>query len=392
MTTEDDIKRKRLLELMRGSIQPAQTTVDPSLTKNFPQMRPEALDPDQPSTEPRFRDWNPAQSQPITPRISVGVSTRGLQGIDKSIGDLQAEERAAKDFPSSKVVDGEILPPKMYHGLGDRIKQGLKGLVVGMGDVSRSDPNASAAKILAGGATGGAIGAVDPQSADVLLNQARMPMRRAEVGQQIQLADEQAQVEARQAEPILRAQQIQNEAENRKAQQDIQRQLELGRIDRAEAQRQIEALKQAETERHNRESERLGQARIDKPPTVKPEKPDTSEAQAKVRYDKASEYWDQALAKEKEADSQDQTTYEGQQKAESLRKEAADLKSRTRKLQEQGDALKAKAISGSPRADTRKGSINFGLWKKNNPNASQEAADQWLQGMRAKYPNAVIVN
>lgn len=325
------------------------------------------------------------QAKPV--RVHVGVSTKGLQGVDKSIADLQAQEQAAKDFPSSKVRDGEILPPKMYHGAGDRLKQAAKAAVISMGNIARSDPNASAAKILAGGATGGIIGAVNPVTADEMLNEAQLAKRRGEVGQQVALADDQATLEAKRAAPELKAREIEGEISYRQNQQElearkqeIERQKIQGLITKEEADRKLKELQQHETERHNKEMERLGQARIDKPASQK-EQPD---------YGQRKEWY---LKKQGEAEA---TAKDLRQKADLIQpKEGYDLDASQkaqkedylrRAAQSDKDALeyRDKADEAATMPSIRQSSSGGRTWSRSkwataNPNGDVEAATKAAQ-------------
>jgi hypothetical protein len=89
-----------------------------------------------------------------------------------------------------------------------------------------------------------------------------------------------------------------------------------------------------------------------KPVYESPTKPDVGVEDADAKYKKAEGYWDDALRLEKEASqivTKDALGYDDPSaiaRQRTLLDEAANLKSRTRTLQEQGDALKIKAKSG----------------------------------------------
>jgi len=247
------------MEAMRAGAQPIESP-PPQINQSI-QMRPESLQTQPQGGMPAPVSMNAAMSQaPLPPepeykpkpiRVRLG-SDKGLQGIDKSIEDLKTDERAAKDFPSSKVIDGEILPPKMHHGLGDRLKSIGKGALIAMGEYARTHPGASAAELLSAGAAGGTVGGVSPVSIDALQSQARVGQHRQQVGNEISLEAEQAQLENLRQKPVLEQEKLKAEAQ------------------RQQEQSAREQFRMEETARHNRATETRGGTV--KPPLIRERK------------------------------------------------------------------------------------------------------------------------
>lgn len=272
-----DPQLAKLLGSMRDSIKPPEGSL--------PAVQPARVDPDigLNGPLPTMSGDDGGSAQPLPDRttlpdtpVRIGVSSRGLSGIDKSLANLAAQREAATQFPSSKVTgEGDILPPKMHHGLKDRLKSIGATALLGMGDIARSNPNASAAQILAGGAAGGITGGVSPVTGDAMLARERLQRSEGDVGRELDLAKDAGQVSAINAEPALKAERIRVDQEIGDAKAREAGVAESGRNTRAEAQRQVELQKAAQDERHQREMERQGQdsndiRRIPKPTTGTP--------------------------------------------------------------------------------------------------------------------------
>lgn len=283
-----DPRHKKLLELMAASAnRPASTdTAVPNTHIN--------LQPTQPS-EPRFDNpvplggnqvgnlpqpaemsmptsgpVNPDGYSAHAPAPRIGVSLKGLTGVDKSLADLAVNRDAARDFPSSKVRDGEILPPKMHHGLGDRLKSIGKGIVLAMGQQAARGDN-STAGLLSAGAAGGTVSGISPVTGDALLRRAQVGQQEGDVARELDIAKEQGQVGAINAEPGLRAERIRVDQEiaSQKAAQVTAS--ESDRMARDDAARKAAGLRDMETQRHNRVTEGQGQQKVDKPTPVRGE-------------------------------------------------------------------------------------------------------------------------
>lgn len=189
--------RKKLFDAMAASIdRPLETKqiVNPNINLR---MNPNLPQPIETSAPPSgLPNAVASPSKPASIRIHIGADTGGLQGVDRSLAELRTQEQAVKDYPSSKVVNGEVLPPKMHHGLGDKLKSLGKGLVISMGEYARTHPGAEAGELLGAGGAGATVGAVSPVSIDALQRQAEIAQKRQEVGSQIGLEQEQAQTQA----------------------------------------------------------------------------------------------------------------------------------------------------------------------------------------------------
>ncbi len=172
-------------------------------------------------------------------------------------------------IPSAAVRNGEMLPPKMHHGFWDRLKSVGEGALIGMGQQARQNAQTgreqSLESLLGAGAGGAITGGVSPLSIDALRNREQGQQDIQALGQQQGLEGQRAAIDAARMRPMLEAEKLRQEAEYRQSQQEIQRQVEEGRITRAEADRQSRE-KQAELNRQSRE----------KIATLKPETPDVA--------------------------------------------------------------------------------------------------------------------
>jgi hypothetical protein len=360
------------------------------------------------------------------------VSFKGLTGIDKSLADLAVNREAAQQFPSSKVVDGEILPPKMHHGLGDRLKSIGRTAVLGMGDIARSNPNASTGQLLGAGAAGAATGGVSPVTGDAMLRRAQVQQQEGDVGRQLDIAKDNGQVNAINAEPGLKAEKIRVDQEiaNQKAAQEAA--TESDRTARADAATKASALRDAELARHHKENERLGGIRANKMPTTRGEETPQQYRSRLGQYRAATKELNDLTAQEQDAARRKDAAYA---RASSLKnwmnsktndeqgnpvygadvtaaEEAARAaENRWQSYAEKLTGAKAKLVqygdvdeSGNPsepkqaapqtvgpspaQPETRKGSITKAqqqLWLSHNPGKS-------LDDMKVLYPNAVMVN
>lgn len=332
MTSEQELKRRKMLEIMANSIKGNAAPLGVPTGKSDavpPAGLPPPVNINTANLPQPIAESGPTEPAPMN--VRVGYSTKGLTGLPQKVAELRDLETAD---PSSKVTAEGIEPPKKM-GRWEGAGLGALGGVNAGGQATGNDPYGQ----LAGAITGAIFGGGKPRLVQKVLRDQEIAHKRQDIGQDVKLEGEQAGINLKnaQAERELGRDDIEQ------AKLDIQDKVEQGRMDRDEANRQLEHLRQLEVERHNQEMERQGQARIDKPPVLRPTKPDTSGAESAARYKKAEGYWAEALAKEAEAAGLPTDTIEGQDRRKQLLEESADLKRRTRTLQEQGDALKAKA-------------------------------------------------
>lgn len=254
-----DPREDALMRQMQESIKPA----DPKWIKT-----PEMTDPNTGINLRAAEGIVKEESAKPLPRVHLGVSTRGLQGVDKSIAELQAAKDYDRQGLGFKITpEGvDMKPPDPHIDWKDRAKAGAKAAIISIANIRKANPDASVAEMLAGAATGGGIGLASPDTGNAMFRRAQIEDMEQRLGPQVKLAQEGQQLEALKQKPIIEAEKVRREEEYRQAQLQIQRDLEQGRTTRAEADRQLRELQLKEQERHNREQERLGQARIDKPP------------------------------------------------------------------------------------------------------------------------------
>lgn len=279
--------------------------------------------------------------RPYTPppiRVRVGADTTGLNPLDRNIAVLDAQRQAAQDFPSSKVSStGEIAPPKMHHGVKDRLGSIGKGALLGL---ERGGP--------VGAIIGAVTGGVSPVTIDKQIAQRALARKTAEVEQQLGVEHGRAQVGYEQARPVLEAAKIQSEAQDREARQEIARQAEQGRISRAEANRQLKEIEDAALERHRRELERQGQARVAQG-QARLNRPGAGdivsarqEAQRQRRHDAAQREYASLIEGEKNAEAEKNRAYDEYSKLQGQYARQTDRDARAA-LKPQLDAAKKRA-------------------------------------------------
>lgn len=400
----EQLKRDQIFNAMKESINP------PSDPPAFPvPASPDAL----PQPED-LRELNyPAERKPLAPiRIHVGADTKGLQGIDKSIAELKTEQQAARDYPSSEVRDGEILPPTMHHGAKDRLKSIGKGIIISMGEYAKTHPGASAAELLSAGGTGGVIGGVSPVSIDALQRQAGVQQHEKELKGQIGIETGQAQLEGLKAKPVLEAERIRMEGEQ-KAREDQRRAEEFAERQRhnratearprSERQALLRTRKNADGSESTLRSLDNGQTweELSDLTSASPPKEETDYAtRAQWYYKKQSEAEVAAKAARDEADKiKIETDTSGKVtnptdyfKREGLLKQADERDKAAQEYRDKGDEAAtskgAKPQLKTQSGDTRKGTINKEQqqrWLKDNPGKT-------LDDMKRLYPNAVMTN
>lgn len=259
-----DPREAQLLGTMQESIKP------PDATKPFPAIQPRRADISPERIQQMEREMIP-EAKPIAgpmPRVHLGTSTKGLQGVERDL----ARVKAAREFDSEgtgfKITPDFVaqIPKDPHTDWKDRLKSMGKTAIISMANIKRANPDASAAELLAGGATGGAIGAISRDTGDAMFRRAQIEDMEAQLAPQIAREGALAKIETERQKPILEAEKVRRDEEHRQAQLEIQRAVEQGRMTRDEAQRKLEELRLKEQERHNREQERLDQERIDKPP------------------------------------------------------------------------------------------------------------------------------
>ncbi len=187
-----------------------------------------------------------------------------------ALGQVEARQQAdTSGLPSSAVRNGEILPPKMHHGFWDRLKSVGEGALMGISQQARQNAQTgreqSLESLLGAGAGGAITGGVSPLTIDALRNREQSRQDEGDLFRQQELEKQRADVQGSRQRPLLEAERLRQEAEYRQNQQENQRQVEEGRMSRAEADRQSRE-KQSELNRQSRE----------KIASQKPETPDVA--------------------------------------------------------------------------------------------------------------------
>ena len=243
-----DDREARLLETMRGAI---------NRKPDIPPERQLELQTDLNKSMMPDPDKTGSVAGPM-PRVHLGVSTKGLQGVDKSIAELQAARDYDREGLGFKVTpEGvDMKPPDPHIDWKDRLKAGGKAALISIANIRRANPDASVAEMLAGGATGGGIGLASPNTGNAIFRQAQLSDMEEKLGPQIKLAQEGEELKSLRQKPALEAEKVRKEQEYRQSQLEIQRKVEEGRMTRDEADRKLREMQLEETKRHNRETER----------------------------------------------------------------------------------------------------------------------------------------
>jgi hypothetical protein len=179
---------------------------------------------------------------PAIPPINIGASTAGQSPIarQQTLVDLMRSTPAGQKVRQHG-DEIEVSPPEQSPS---RVKNALVGLLLG-----------TAQGGLPGGIAGAATGAIKPEAIQELLKQKHVAREEGQLerqigleGKQVGLDTDKAQLEVARNQPELLRQKAEREAAYNNARLAIQQQAELGRITRAEADRQ-----QRELDRRSRE-------------------------------------------------------------------------------------------------------------------------------------------
>lgn len=292
-----------------------------------------------------------------------------------------------------------------------RLMKALEGALSAAAMAGASGPTeGTAGRMLGGAAVGGIGGGVKPRLVEKFQRENELAQLRGEIGEDQGIAYKDAQIAGAKAQPELRELQVKNTInESLLREQDR-------RADNRRADTAIGETKRATDERirHNKELEKKPGARPTRtlngqiwekdddgvwkvgkgspPPT--PPKPAASTAAADERravrsekkaaagreaaalYKKGSDYWDQAQAKRKEAETLSAKKFQTDAEKATiarLNREAEGLEAKTREVQIKGDGLAAESegTDEAPQSTggTRK-SFNLGAWKRDHPAAT----------------------
>lgn len=173
--------------------------------------------------------------------------------------------RAMIENPISKVnPDGSVDAP---HPMSKK-KAILLGLLQGMGEAARGKERPSLAGVLAGGATGAAIGAVKPKAIQEWRRRMEVDDASGELGQQQKIAmgqatleEQEAQTRQRQVAPELERAETQRKARYDQERLKIQQDAAAGRISTAEATRKLADARLVQ-DREQRELDRESRKQI----------------------------------------------------------------------------------------------------------------------------------
>lgn len=389
-----DPRLQKLLDKMRDSAQPlsTDTSVPNTSIGAAPRPTPPAV-----GSIPENAGMPDRPYEGQTPHPRLGVSLKGLSGADKSLTDLAVNREAAKDFPSSKVVNGEILPPKMHHGLGDRLKSIGKGIVLGMGDVARNHPDASTGELLGAGAAGGVSGGASPVGIDAQVRRAQVGQHEGDVARELELAGQSAQVAGAQARPQIEMERVRLEDE-RQRQQAADKLREMSETERyhhetvEERRNRVGGTKKPDRRTVGNKVVEIGDDGQTRVLYEGDEKPAADSVQLASWYEKKqNEAGSKAAGLRQQADAlkdKVNTDYAAGEERTRLLKEAADADKQAAEYRDKRDIEAVKPQRGATsKPDTRKGTISKaqqGLWLKDNQGKT-------LDDMKKLYPNAVMV-
>lgn len=200
---DPEARRRKILEAALSGLKPVST--DTSVPGNAPTKRPVQLDPDLPNDMPD-RDFTSVPKPEKTPVIRVGYGAKGLTSVDR----LMAQRDTLRDFPNSRVRENspgefEALPPgvneKGQLKKPSRIKELLKGIVIGTAEAARQSGNDLGAEI-GGAAAGGAIGAIKPDTWNAMKRAGEIQQVNQEITQGLQQRKLQAEADRAERDPI----------------------------------------------------------------------------------------------------------------------------------------------------------------------------------------------
>lgn len=220
------------------------------------------------------------------PQVRVGTDTRGLDPLQRQ----QAKVDLLRQAPvSSKIHDsGDFIEQGPPEQSPSRVKNALLGLLLG-----------TAQGGLPGGIAGAGVGAIKPEAIQQLLRDRQVAKEEDRLGRQIGLESkgigletDRAQLDLLRGQPELLRQKAEREAKYNNARLEIQRQAELGRITRAEAER-----RQRELDRKSREG--IAAERIASSEKIAASRPNSAAANTAKREAKINE--SSALYKKAEA-------------------------------------------------------------------------------------------
>lgn len=362
----------------------------------------------------------PIPVDPGSPHVGTPVAADASR-LERLMAERATLGNASPSSKVSKTPWGiEVGPPESSPS---RLKQALVGALQGAAMAGSSgDPW----QALGGAATGAVAGGINPRLVQAMTRQQETDRLTGQIEQEQGIAARNAAIYAQQAQPELRALQIQRQidedaarqadrkarGEDRDADRALREKEANTRSEQAAAANKLRQQQLEETRRHNRETERKPGSKyrtvantifeVDDdgvwrvapgaPPPFSPSEAARTERegvraderrekgrQAEALYRKGAEYWDQAKAKREEArqlglgaDGQP-SRVAGTRNKESidrLLREAESLEGKTRDVQKEGDLKAAEAESGP---DTQPASSGTGKafdlrrWKKDHP-------------------------
>lgn len=260
MTPEVEIKRKKILAAMSGALQPVSTTsVDPNMSTTVNAHPPQPA-PANISTLPP--DAGLKLPEPASGPVRVGYSTAGMTGLEKVMERRKALENSDPEQSIKERPDFiEQLPPRMKGvNAHSRLRDFGEAALAGLAMADPDNPN----QILGSAIGGGVTGAVNPRGGAQLVRRFEKGVADNDIARGLKLEEEKAQlggIEAlrrqRELEPQIQAAKVQNDIDIENAKLEIERQKAAGLITKQQADDAYRELTRKETERHNRESERI---------------------------------------------------------------------------------------------------------------------------------------
>lgn len=234
---------ERLLGTMRDSIKP------PDETKWI--KTPEMVDPNTGINLRAAEGIVKEESAKPLPRVHLGVSTRGLQGVDKSIAELQAAKDYDREGLGFKITpEGvDMKPPDPHIDWKDRAKAGAKAAIISIANIRKANPDASVAEMLAGAATGGGIGLASPDTGNAMFRRAQIEDMEQRLGPQVRQARDVEQLEELRRKPQMEAEEVRRNEEHRRRQEEIQRAVAERRMSSDEADRELKRMELEEKRR-----------------------------------------------------------------------------------------------------------------------------------------------